>query len=82
MPHPSHVLADWLRAGVALLALLVCVGVPVEITLGVIDHPVVAPPPAATVLLVGSCLLLLWSGLGLRRLAAGRGLARTPTPGL
>ena len=82
MSHPSHALTGWTRGGVGLLALLACVGVPVEITLGVIEHPVVAPPPAATVLLVGSCLLLLWSGLGLRRLAAGRGLARTPTPGL
>jgi hypothetical protein len=79
MPHPSPVLAGWTRAGVGLLALLACVGMPVEVTLRLAEHPVVPPPPAATVLLAGSCLLLVWSGWGLRRLAAERGLAQTPT---
>ena len=82
MPHPSHALPGWTRAGVGLLALLACVGVPVEVTLGLAEYPVVPPPRAATVLLAGSCLLLLWSGWGLRRLATERGLAPTPTAGL
>jgi hypothetical protein len=82
MPHPSHTLTGWTRAGVGLLALLACVGVPLEITLGLAEYPVVPPPRAATVLLAGSCMLLLWSGWGLRRLAAERGVAQTPTAGL
>jgi hypothetical protein len=82
MPHPSHALIGWTRVGIALLALLACVGVPLELTLGLDEHPVVPPPRAATVLLAGSCLLLLWSAWGLRRLAAERGLSQTPTAGL
>ncbi len=53
MPHPSHVLTGWARASVGLLALLACVGVPVEVTLRLAEHPVVPPPRAATVLLAG-----------------------------
>jgi hypothetical protein len=79
-----HPLTGWIRASVGLLALLACVGLPVEleVTLHLVGEPVVPPPPAATMLLLGSCLLLVWSGLGLRRVAAGRGLEQPPTPGL
>ena len=80
MPQPPHSPTGWIRASVALLALLGCVGVPVEVTLGLVEQPVVPPPRAASVLLVASCLLLIWSGLGLRRLAAGRGLEQPPSP--
>ena len=82
MPHPTRAWNGRIRAGIALLALLACLGVPVEITLAVAEHPVAPPPRAATGLLIGSCLLLLWSSCGLRRTAAERGLAQTPTPGL
>jgi hypothetical protein len=77
-----HPLTGWIRASVGLLALLACVGLPVELTLHLVEEPVLPPPPAATMLLVGSCLLLVWSGLGLRRVAAGRGLEQPPTSGL
>jgi len=80
MPQPPPPPTGWIRASVALLALLGCVGVPIEVTLGLAEQPVVPPPRAATMLLVGSCLLLIWSGLGLRRLAAGRGLGQPPSP--
>jgi hypothetical protein len=80
MPQPPHPTTGWIRASVALLALLGCVGVPIEVTLGLAEQPVVPPPRAATMLLVSSCLLLIWSGLGLRRLAAGRGLGQPPSP--
>jgi hypothetical protein len=82
MQRPPHSLRSWAPAGVGAFALLGLVGVPVEITLRLVEHPVVAPPLVTTVLLVGSCLLLMWSGLGLRRLAGERALARRPTPGL
>ncbi|HET8531498.1 MAG TPA: hypothetical protein VFO08_10145 [Methylomirabilota bacterium] len=80
MPPPSHPTTGWIRAGVGLLALLGCVGVPIEITLGLAEQPVVPLPRGASILLVGSCLLLIWSGLGLRRLAAERGLEQPPSP--
>jgi hypothetical protein len=45
-------------------------------------HPdVVAPTPLVTFLTIGSCLLLVWSGLGLRRLEAERESRRPPTLG-
>ena len=68
------------RAWVGLLALLALVSLPVELRVGLVEQPVVAPPVGATLLLVGSCLLLVWSGLGLRRLEAERALAQPPTP--
>jgi hypothetical protein len=80
MLQPSPPSTGWIRASVGLLALLGCVGVPIEITLGLAEQPVVPPPPAVTILIVGSCLLLIWSGLGLRRLAAGDGLEQPPSP--
>ncbi|MFI5376697.1 MAG: hypothetical protein ACHQ8D_18840 [Candidatus Rokuibacteriota bacterium] len=80
MPQPSRPTTGWIRAGVGLLALLGCVGVPIEVTLGLVEQPVVPPPRAASLLLVGSCLLLIWSGLGLRRLAGARGLEQPPSP--
>jgi len=80
MPPPPHPSTGWIRASVGLLALLGCVGVPIEITLGLTEHPVVPPPRGASLLLVGSCLLLIWSGLGLRRLAATRSLEQPPSP--
>ena len=69
-----------MRASVGLLALLGCVGLPMELTLALSEHPVVPPPRGASILLVGSCLLLIWSGLGLRRLAAARALEQPPSP--
>jgi hypothetical protein len=48
---------------------------------GLVEHPVMAPSPLVTLLNVGSCLLLVWSGLGLRRLEAARALAQRPSPG-
>jgi len=82
MQRPPHSLRSWAPASVGALALFGLVGVPVEITLRLVEHPVVAPPPVTTFLLVGSCLLLVWSGLGLRRLAGERALAQRPTPGV
>ena len=65
-----------------LVAVLALVSLPVEVTIGFVEHPVVAPAPVASVLLIGSCLLLVGSGLGLRRLEAARVGARRPTPGV
>lgn len=64
--------AGWLRTGISLIATLTMVGVPIEITVRLAEYPVVAPQPVVTVLTIGSCLLLVWSGLGLRRLEAER----------
>jgi hypothetical protein len=80
MLPPSHPTSGWIRVSIGLLALLGCVGVPMEITLVLTEQPVVPPPRGASILLVGSCLLLIWSGLGLRRLAAARGLEQPPSP--
>jgi hypothetical protein len=80
MLSPSPPTPGWIRASIGLLALLGCVGVPMEITLVLTEQPVVPPPRGASILLVGSCLLLIWSGLGLRRLAAARGLEQPPSP--
>jgi hypothetical protein len=70
------------RASVAtgLLAVLALVGLPVEITIRLVEEPVIAPAPVAWLLLLGSCLLLLGSGVSLRRLAAARAAARTAEP--
>jgi hypothetical protein len=66
---------------VGLLALVALVSLPVELVVRLVEHPVVAPSPVVTLLTVGSCLLLVWSGLGLRRLEAARALAQRPSPG-
>lgn len=64
-----------------LLAVLALVGLPVEITIRLVEEPVIAPAPVASLLLLGSCLLLLGSGVGLRRLAAARAAAPPAEPG-
>ncbi|HEY7652775.1 MAG TPA: hypothetical protein VIG07_08140 [Methylomirabilota bacterium] len=71
----------WAPTTVGLLALLALVSLPVELAAGLMEHPVVAPSPVVTLLNVGSCLLLVWSGLGLRRLEAARARAQRPSPG-
>jgi hypothetical protein len=70
-----------MRAGTGLLATLTIVSMPVEITIRLAEYPVVAPTPLVTFLTIGSCLLLVWSGLGLRRLEAERESRRPPTLG-
>lgn len=63
-----------------MLTLLALVGLPVEVTIALSEQPPVqGASPLATALLVGSCLLLVGSGLELRRLAAA---PRPPSPGL
>jgi hypothetical protein len=62
------------------LAMLALVSLPVEVRIGFVEHPVVAPTPVVSLLLIGSCLLLVGSGLGLRRLEAARAGAGRPTP--
>jgi len=71
----------WVPTTVGLLAVVALVSLPVELVVGLVEHPVVAPAPVVTLLNVGSCLLLVWSGLGLRRLEAARALAQRPSPG-
>ena len=68
------------RAVTGLLAVLALVSLPIEVTVRLVDHPVIAPAPVVSLLLIGSCLLLLGSGLGLRRLEAVRAAARRPPP--
>ncbi|HEX4996537.1 MAG TPA: hypothetical protein VFX87_16270 [Methylomirabilota bacterium] len=63
-----------------LIAVLALVSLPVEVTIGLIEHPVVPPGRLASLLLIGSCLLLVGSGLGLRREEAARAGARRSTP--
>jgi len=64
-----------------LIAVLALVSVPVEITIGLVEHtPLVPPGRLASLLLIGSCLLLVGGGLGLRREEAARAGARRPTP--
>ena len=72
------------RAGLVtgLVAVLTLVSLPVEVTIQLVEHPVVAPAPVVSLLLIGSCLLLVGSGLGLRRLETARAGARLPTPGV
>ena len=77
MSWAPRTVAGWMRAGTSLLATLALVSVPLEITIRLADYPVVVPRPVVTLLTIGSCLLLVWSGLGLRRLEAER-LARRP----
>jgi len=71
-----------MRPGSALLlvaAVLGLVGMPIELTTGLAEDPIVAPPHLASLLLIGSCLLLIGSGLGLRRIE--RTLAGRRPPG-
>jgi hypothetical protein len=70
-----------IRGILASAALLALVGVPVEFTIGLVEHPIVAPPHVASLLLIGSCLLLIGSGLGLRRIEIERGLTEHRSPG-
>lgn len=81
MPWAPRTTAGWVRAGVGLLATLTMVGLPVEMTIRLAEYPVVAPQPVVTFLTIGSCLLLVWSGLGLRRHEAERESHRRPTLG-
>jgi hypothetical protein len=71
----------WRASGVtALVAALGLVSLPIEVTVGLVEHPVVAPAPLVSLLLIGSCLLLVGGGLGLRRLEAARLAAQPPSP--
>jgi hypothetical protein len=63
-----------------LLAVLALVSLPVEVTIGLVEQPIVPPGRLASLLLIGSCLLLVGSGFGLRREEAARAGARRPTP--
>ena len=74
-------LEAWARTATGLLALVALVSLPVEVTVRLVEHPVIAPQPVVTLLIIGSCLLLVWSGVGLRRLEAARALTQPPTPG-
>ena len=82
MRQLQGVLKGRASAVTGLVAVLALVSLPVEVTIGFVEHPVVAPAPVASLLLIGSCLLLVGSGLGLRRLEAARVGARRPTPGV
>jgi hypothetical protein len=64
------------------LAVLALVSLPVEVRITLVEHPVVAPTPVVSLLLIGSCLLLVGSGLGLRRLETARASIARPTPGV
>lgn len=68
------------RVAVGALALLAALIVPLEVVVS-LDHPVVAPHPSVSLLLIGSCLLLVYSGCSLRREEAARALARRQMPG-
>ena len=63
-----------------LIAVLALVSLPVELTIALTEQPVVPPGRLASLLFIGSCLLLVGSGLGLRREEAARAGARRPTP--
>ena len=63
-----------------LIAGLALVSLPVEVTIALTEHPVIAPTPEVSLLLIGSCLLLVGSGVGLRREEASRAGTRRPTP--
>ncbi|HMH75328.1 MAG TPA: hypothetical protein VK547_01835 [Candidatus Udaeobacter sp.] len=63
-----------------LIAGLALVSLPVEVTIALAEHPVIAPTPGVSLLLIGSCLLLVGSGVGLRREEASRAGTRRPTP--
>ena len=73
--------AGWLRAAASLAATLALVTLPVEFSIHLAEYPVVAPPRVVTFLIIGSCMLLVFSGLGLRRLEAERVTREQPTLG-
>jgi hypothetical protein len=81
MRQLQGVLRGRARAVTGLVAGLALVSLPVEVTIGFVEHPVVAPAPVVSLLLIGSCLLLVGSGLGLLRQESARAGARPPTPG-
>ncbi len=63
------------------IAALALVSLPVEVTIALVEQPSLDPPGRlASLLLIGSCLLLVGSGLGLRREEAARASAGRPTP--
>ena len=64
-----------------LIAGLGLVTLPHELTIGLVEHPVSAPTPVVSLLLISSCLLLVGTGLSLRRVDAARVGARRHTPG-
>ena len=77
--QPTHPTSKRRASSVtALLAGGALVGLPIEITIGLAEAPLLVPR-LAWLLLLGSCLLLVGSGLELRRLA--RLAARPPAPG-
>lgn len=80
MRWPPRALERWASTGTGLLAVLALVSLPLEVTVQLVEHPVAAPAPVVSLLLVGSCLLLLGSGLELRRLEGARLDAPRPTP--
>lgn len=81
MLRVSRTSSGWARVAAGLLATVTLVSLPVEVTIRLVEHPVIAPRPLVTLLTIGSCLLLVWSGLGLRRLEAARALGPRPTLG-
>ena len=80
MRRARRALQRWACAITGLLATLALVGLPVEVTIRFVEHPVVAPTPVVSLLIVASCLLLIGSGLGLRRLEIAPSGAQPPTP--
>ena len=82
MRQLAGVLKGRAHAVTGFVAGLALVSVPVEVTIGFGEYPVVAPAPVVSLLLISSCLLLVGSGLGLRRLEAMRAAVRRPTGGL
>jgi len=82
MQRPRQALKRRASAVTGLAAVVALVGLPVEVTIGLAEQPVLPPPPVASLLLIASCLLLVGSGLGLRRLAAARLAVPPPVPGL
>jgi hypothetical protein len=82
MRRLQGVLRGRASAVAGLVAGLTLVSLPVEVTIRLVEHPVVAPAPVVSLLLIGSCLLLVGSGLGLRRLETARANPARPTPGV
>ena len=80
MRQLQRVLKGRASAVTGLVAGLALVSLPVEVTIGFVEHPVVTPAPVVSLLLIGSCLLLVGSGVGLRREEASRAGTRRPTP--
>ncbi len=72
--------ARWTPVVMGLLAVMLLVILPIELRIGLAESPVVAPSRVVSLLIIGSCLLLVWSGVGLRRLEAARVLAQRQTP--